>query len=375
MCERILLVQRMRVNHPIWIVNISLLGLVLCASLFVPFSKVRIPKATSIEPDFGGRTKKKQEFDINIKKIYENDLFGTFRKETPVYQEPVYELELPPAPPSQIPIIPKKPEPAFVEPLDITLKGIIIVSDNSEKNRIIIADNKTNRERTFKVGESIDDAQLIRIFNNKIILLRANGQQEVVYLRQQDAVLDPAYAMLSGWNDVIKPIGPQNFSIDTHLFTERITSLAQFIDLLHLSTVYQQGVSIGCRIGEIQNSSLGFSLGFETGDIITKINDIPATTTENRLRIYTEIMELGSTAPILVEFMRRGTSNYYTYALTQPEETSVLSNTKASVSHEETLKKKEELLKQKHRFAPSLQDLRAYEREQILEYRKPTQNR
>ncbi len=190
--------QRMRVNHPIWIINISLLGLVLCASLFVPFSRIRIPRGTSIEPENSPRTKKKQEFDINIKKIYENDLFGTYRKETPVYQEPIYQLELPPAPPTQLPIIPKKPEPSFVEPLDITLKGIIIVTDNDEKNRIIITDNKTNRERSFKVGELIEDAQLIRIFNNKIILLRANGQQEVIYLRHQDATRDPAYALLDG---------------------------------------------------------------------------------------------------------------------------------------------------------------------------------
>jgi type II secretory pathway component PulC len=375
LCEKILLVQRMRVNHPFWIVNIFLLSLVLCGSLFVSFSKVRIPALTSIQPELGVRTKKKQEFDINIKKIYENDLFGTFRKETPVYQEPVYQLELPPAPPAQIPIVPKKPEPAFVEPLDITLKGIIVVSDDNDKNRIIIADNKTNRERTFKVGESIDDAQLIRIFNNKIVLLRANGQQEVIYLRQQDAEQDPAYAMLSGWHDVIKPTGPQGFSVNTLLFVERVTNLAQFIDLLNLSTAYQQGMSIGCRIGEIQNSSLGFSLGFSTGDIVIKINATPLTTTENRLKVYNEIIKSNGNQSLRVEFMRKGELYYYTYALVKPEEATMLSDGEKPISHENIQKKKEELLKQKHRFAPSLQDLRAYERDQILEYRKPTQNR
>jgi type II secretion system protein C len=364
------------VNHPIWIVNSALLGLVFLASLFVPFSRVRIPRAASIQPEeLVPRIKKKQEFEINIKKIYENDLFGTYRKETPVYQEPVYKLELPPAPPAQVPIIPKKPEPAFVEPLDITLKGIIIVADNEEKSRIIIADNKTNRERTFKVGESIEDAQLIRIFNNKIILLRANGQQEVIYLRQQDAVRDPAYAMLDGWSDVIKPTGPRTFTINTTLFTSRIHNLAQFIELLSLSTAYKDGVSVGSRIGVIKDQSLGFSLGFQTGDIITRINGIDATTTEERLRIYHEILEQDADTPIQVEFTRRGIPSTNSYTLQVEEEPVLAPGTKPVISPEETQKKKEELLKQKHRFAPSLQDLRAYEREQILEYRKPTQNR
>jgi hypothetical protein len=35
--------------------------------------------------------------------------------------------------------------------------------------------------------------------------------------------------------------------------------------------------------------------------------------------------------------------------------------------------KKENQLRQKHRFAPSLQDLRNYEREKMLGYRKPKQ--
>lgn len=365
----------MRVNHPIWIINSSLLALVLCASLFVPLSRVRMPRTVPIEPEIAPRTKKKQEFDINIKKIYENDLFGTYRKETPVYQEPVYQLELPPAPPAQVPIVPKKPEPAFVEPLDITLKGIIIVADNDEKNRIVIADNKTGRERTFKVGESIDDAQLIRIFNNKIILLRANGQQEVVYLRQQDATKDPAYAMLNGWRDVIQPTGPQTFTINTTLFAQRVQTLAQFIDFLNLSTAYKNGSSVGCRIGEIKNESLGFSLGFQTGDIITKINGIDATTTEERLRIYRDILELGASAPIVVEFTRRGVPGSYTYTLMEEEESEAAEALKTITSPEAIQKRKEDILKQKHRFAPSLNELRAHEREQILNYRKPTQNR
>lgn len=365
----------MRVIHPIWIINSSLLALVVCASFFVPFSRVKTQRPVSIEPESSPRTKKKQEFDINIKKIYENDLFGTYRKEAPVYQEPVYQLELPPPPPDHVPVVPKKPEPAFVEPLDITLKGIIIVADNDEKNRIIITDNKTGRERTFKVGESIDDAQLIRIFNNKIILLRANGQQEVVYLRHQDATKDPAYAMLSGWQDIIQPTGPSNFTINVTLFGKRIQSLAQLIDLLNLSTAYKGGVSVGCRIGEIKQESLGIGLGFQTGDIITRINGIDATTTEERLKIYREIMELGVNAPIMVEFTRRGMPGSYTYNLIEEAESAETKNDTPPLSPDALQKKKEDILKQKHKFAPSLNELRAYEREQILDYRKPTQNR
>ena len=42
-----------------------------------------------------------------------------------------------------------------------------------------------------KTGDVIEDAQLMRIFSNKVVLVRSNGQQEVLYLREKDAKTDP----------------------------------------------------------------------------------------------------------------------------------------------------------------------------------------
>jgi len=96
------------------------------------------------------------------------------------------------------------PKPKFLDPLDITLKGIIVLVHNDSKNRAIIADNKTNKELTYKVGSAIEDAQLIRILSNKVIFLRSNGQQEVLYLREKDAELDPVYTIIDNWDGIIQ---------------------------------------------------------------------------------------------------------------------------------------------------------------------------
>ncbi len=76
-------------------------------------------------------------------------------------------------------------------------------------------DTRTNKESSYKVGDMIEDAQLIRIFSNKVILMRANGQQEVLYLREKDAKLDPTYASGENWEGIISQNGPLEFAINT----------------------------------------------------------------------------------------------------------------------------------------------------------------
>lgn len=353
-------------RHPFWIANSSLLLFVILAGIFAYFSRVRLPQRESIEPEAYIRNKKKQSVDINIKKIYENDLFDTFRKEVPVYQEPEYNLEIPPAPPQQEIITPHIPEPVFLDPLDITLKGIIVVSKDESKNRIIIADNKTDIEKTYKVGDAIEDAQLIRIFNNKIVLLRSNGQQEVLYLRAQDAQLDPAYTAIGNWQDVIQSIDAFTYFIYPSMFIERIKNLAQFIDIIGLSTAYKQGVSVGCRVGELAPDSLGVHLGLQSGDIITKVNDIPATSTPERLRIYKLIVGMKEGDAIEVELTRQEQSIHLRFILKNFVEKK-FSGIPSLPSPDQQLKQKTDILRQKHKFAPTIDELRKQERQLMME--------
>lgn len=352
-------------RHPFWIANSLLLLFVVLVSIFAYFSRVRIPRREDIEPESYVRPKKKQIFDINIKKIYENDLFDTFRKEVPVYQEPEYHLEIPAPPPQEEIVTPTIPEPVFLDPLDITLKGIIVVSRDEQKNRVIIADNTTDTERTYKVGDMIEDAQLIRIFNNKIVLLRSNGQQEVLYLREQDAQLDPTYNAMNNWKDVVQQTSQNTFLVSPRNFIERVKNLAQFIDMIGLSTAYQHGLSMGCRVGELTPESLGIHLGLQSGDIITSINDIPATTTPERLQIYKTIINMKDNDVIKVHLIRQGTPLELQFTLKSFGEKKIPGAT-FTPSPEQELKHKTDILRQKHKFAPTIDELRKKERQLML---------
>lgn len=384
LCESNIQKKERLMRHPLWILNSSLLLICIIGLIFIFLSREKLPIRESIEPEEYRKPIKREISKINISKIYEYDLFDTYKKELPVPPKREMPLPFPEPPTPQVIKIPEQPKPSFLDPLDITLKGIIIVAQDDTKDSVIIEDNKTKQESVYKVGDKIEDAQLIRIFNNKVIFVRSNGQQEVLYLRQKDAEIDPAYAIIDGWESVIQKEPGNNYLLNPQEFTKRIKNLAQFIDILNLTTVYKQGKSVGCRIGHLEENSLGLALGLQSGDIIVRINDIPATDTAHRFEIYKHIIALDIDDTITVALQRNNEEVILTFTLQCfrcPGTTSSESEKSASQKTKEDSKEQTEsitnplqqetekqrsIMKEKHKLTPTVQKIRMKEKENML---------
>lgn len=309
-------------SRPFWLVNSSLLLLCMLTFAMAYFIRVRVPERKDIEPILYSAPKKEQQIAINIRHIYEHDLFGTFKKQVPQKPKPE-KVELPPEPPMPQRVMPpEQPKLTFLEPLNITLRGIIVSTDDTKSNAMI-ADNKTNQEGTFKVGDTVQDAQLIRIFSNKIILLRNNGQQEVLYLREQDAKTDPAFAQINDWHTSVTRKDGTHFHIASFPFLKRVENLPHFIEMLNLTTAYQKGEPVGMRIGSISQDSLGAALGFIAGDIVTEIQQIPATTIQNRVTIYNTIIKMSLPNVVELKFLRNGRLGQFFYEIEEMKQEKV----------------------------------------------------
>jgi len=355
-------------RQPLWILNSILLTLVILILIFMLMTRVTVYERVDIEPEIYPEKVSKEAPRIDIKKIYSDDIFDTYRPEIPVPKEPKYvgPLPLPPKPTKVEPWEATKPK--FFDPLDITLKGIMTLSDSSD-NTAIIEDNKTKRESVYKIGDMIEDAQLLRIFNNKVIFVRSNGQQEVFYLREKDAKNDPTFLNLDDWEGVVKKFAPNNYYVSPAMFAKRVKNLAQLIDILGLTSSYKKGRSIGCRIGEMQQDSLGLKLGLRMGDIILTVNNIPATTTSNRLKIYNDTISLKE-GDIVVARLQRGRNTYtmkYTlkeFLPAKPKETVIAG---AVISPEQIRQEKQTMMEQKYQLAPTEKELKMRERRNMFE--------
>jgi type II secretory pathway component PulC len=362
-------------KQPIWMINSSLLFLLLIVGMFIVVSQEKVPSREVIKPQKAAVEVRAERPTINSKKIYEKDLFDTYIV-VPVTKPSDVVLEMPPAPVARPPIVPALPMPIFLPPLGVTLKGIVTVSYDDSKNRAIIMDNKTNQEGVYKIGDMIEDSQLMRIFANKVVLVRSNGQQEVLYLREKDAKTDPMFAALSGWAEIIHEIRPGEYTIDPALFADRVTSLAQFIDMLDLTTVYKKGQNVGCRIGTLEKDSLGLTLGLQSGDIIVRINSIPATDTAHRLKIYKEVLHAaGDAKPIVVEYLRRKMPMSITVTLEEKRPMPTFENIRkvpvVPATAEDVKEKELRTLREKYNFAPTMKEIRERERAHMVQRVKP----
>ncbi len=366
-------------RQPLWIINSLLLLLFLIMLIFMLFSRVALPGRETISPAVRPVVTHvtPEKAKINVATIWEYDLFDTFEQKPPEEIAPLGPGPVPEPPQPSAPLIPAITKPTFLPPLNVTLKGTINDTDD-RKNRALIANNDTKQEAAYKVGDVIGDAQLMRIFSNKVIFVRSNGQQEVLYLREKDAKTDPTYVAVGGWSDVVKETAPNNYLVDPALFIERVKTLAQFIEMLDLTTVYKQGTSIGIRVGNIEKDSLGTAMGLKAGDIILKVNNLPADTKIQRAKIYQTIMHIKPADKITLSLNRDGQEFTLTIALQEMKKTSIikdeaqLTSKVEAISPEAMQEKEAKILQEKFKFAPTLKEIRERERKNIMERGKRT---
>jgi len=310
-------------KSPLWIINSALALAALALAAYTALSIKNItqpPRPAPIRGPVRTPLIKRDELKPQESKlIYENDLFGTFK---PTIQQPVPETapRIPP-PPTPKQVVPEQAAKVqFLPPLPITVTGIDW-SSNELNSRVSIVNNNTKQSALYKTGDKLFDAYILRIFENRILFIRSNGQQEAVYRKPAEAEADLRALQDPSWTGIVQKQTTTRYLIDPTAFISRIASVAAFIDMLDLTSYSKQGVALGCRIGKMEPTSIGFALGFLPGDIITKINNKAPASTTARVEIYNTLIGLSLGSKISVELVRSGTPVTFEYilqALTQP---------------------------------------------------------
>ena len=303
-------------RQPLWLLNSSLLAIFVCALLFTLVLEEAPVTATRLKPRTQAALAEQETPKVSIARIYENDLFGTYVPQPkPDVKKPEPSIQ-PPQPPKPQPAPDiSQPEPSFMPPLAVTLKGIIFTNHETE-SRAIIADNASKEETLYQVGDSVKDADIIHIGKSKVILMRANGQQETLFITEKQAQEDSGYPQqTTSWSNIIKQTTENRYEIDPEAFIEHVPHLAYLLDELDMTTAFENGKAVGARIGNIDADSLGDALGLQVGDIITHINDISTEKTQDRVQIYHDILKQNIHDTITVTLRRNNAEQILHYTL------------------------------------------------------------
>lgn len=297
-------------RQPLWIINSTLITVMLCmmAMLLLLAREYRATLARALP-----RTPTlslPEAVDVEkFTKIYEEDLFDTFRPaKVPIEERPIIgEIPLPPVPEFTPP--PKPAAPKLIDPLNVTLRGIMF-SPQAERCMVLIEDEAA-KEKTFVLGEKIKDAQLIKINRDRIVLLRANSQHETLFLRPPV----PPEGATKNWNNVVKMINPAAYELDLENFKKEVSSLGQLFETLGIATAYAQNKPIGLRIDTITKRDLGQAMGLQNGDILTAIDDTSLATLNERVSAFKHLGSLAPGEKVTVHLLRKQAPMQLTYTM------------------------------------------------------------
>ena len=305
-------------KHQLWQLNSSLLIifiLVFGVSLLIR----QKPPSIQIRPVLPAKITEELEIQLpsekNIISIYKNDLFDTYTEAEKPKEKLISEIPEPQLPPSTKAEPIKTPEP--IPPLEISLKGIMF-STEPQKSAAFIAD-ETQKEEKYHIGNQIKDSQIIKITKNKVVILRNNGQQETLFLRKEDNLLN--LPVEKRWTDIIKKIDDENYEVDPIRFKNQINTLGQFLEIFTPATTYIKGKPFGVQISKFNKEEIGPHLGLKENDIIVSINDNNLSTPKERYQVFKEIKSLNIDDKITVKLKRLEQDTTINYNLKLLEKT------------------------------------------------------
>jgi type II secretion system protein C len=339
--------------------------------------KIQLPGVTPLTglPYTNNQTESIIKIDKN--NMLSNDIFGTYV--APIEEAESFDIEPLPEVPQEISITTPAEEPArFIEPLALSLTGIMHF-DDARIDRAIILDNNSKQEITYKIGDSVQDAVVAAIHPQRILLIRSNGQQEYLYLAQDEVQKTKNRLDGASWNNMLNQ-EKNALLIDKQEFIKEVVNLSRFIDIFDLSTAFKDGISLGSKIGSIKEKTLPYALGFRSNDIILSIDTMPVRTTTERLDLFDHIKNLPNNSYIKIQLVRNGKPFALTYKLGEIERiapeinafvsdenklTDVKSDEDKRQYNEVSEEEKQRILKEKYKFAATVKDLENLERKHI----------
>lgn len=286
----------------IWILNSSLLGLA-AFGLATSIAIRQIPP--TFKKKFNNQSQEIQQkatLPLNVDTITQNDIFGLTSPTKPTAQMKSFNLALPAFNEPSAPQIPDLKANELSAPLNLTMSGIILSEDESKSIVMII--DESGKEKMCRIGEKFQDAIIVKISQNKVTLLRENGQQETFFLRKEENLANPAKNPDDRWKFVVSKKEDGAFILDPLLFVHEVPSVGELMDALGMIPSYKNNQLIGFKITKFSADSLASALGLQANDVITSINGTGLKDAQSRIAIYDDIVDGDAQKPITVTLLR-----------------------------------------------------------------------
>jgi general secretion pathway protein C len=221
--------------------------------------------------------------------------------------------------------------------LQLSLLGTI--AGDTENARAIILDERKRSQDLYRIGDSVQEAEIIQIFRGKIVL-RHNGKDEILSMAESSDTSGlennnipapsaratsrsrrisrarartrslPEPGSIDAEADMPQEIEEEVIPIQQDELQSSINNLNELLTQVRVRPYFRQGKPEGLIVSQIQGDSIFAKLGLMNGDIIASVNGQQMSTPEEAFQLYNS---LKSGSPVSIEITRRGQKKMLTY--------------------------------------------------------------
>lgn len=195
--------------------------------------------------------------------------------------------------PSEAAPKPQAPQAPVETPLNVKLKGTAVSPGGLAL--ALIEDPAQRREDLYIVGDKLQDAQILRILPDKVVLQRSGREETLSLFTNRES---KAGAKLGQWPQAsrgakgIVPSAQAFHSPGSVSPRESKRAVQTLMAKLRLRPHFQEGRPSGFMVGEVPKGSVFEAAGLKVGDIVVGINDEEVRTPNQLLKAYKEVSEV-----------------------------------------------------------------------------------
>jgi len=187
---------------------------------------------------------------------------------------------------------------------DLNLKLWGTVSTDKEESdhaRAVIEETKSGRQSLYKVGDSIQNATIMEIFRNSVIL-DVNGRTEKLIIKEKKIAVRKEPAISE--QVASEPIPPEGaVSLKRSQVDDALKNINDLMSQVRIEPVFKDGKPGGVMLANIEPTSILKKMGLRIGDVITGINGQKIDSMDNALSFY---QSLSSGDKLSLQLKRRG---------------------------------------------------------------------
>jgi general secretion pathway protein C len=237
--------------------------------------------------------------------------------------------------------IPLEEREELIETLEETTLQLSLLgtaAGDSSSARAFILDQKDKSQDIYRVGDTVQGAEIRQILRGKVVLRRGEKDEILTMAENNDQPQPPAAAVdrrsrqanrdlrdrasreaeagagEPGGIEESLEIEEEIIPIAQEELQGSINDLNQLMTQVRIRPYFRGGKPEGLIVSQIQNDSIFAKLGLMNGDIIASVNGKQMSSPEEAFQLYNS---LNTGSQVTVEITRRGQKKMFTYDIQQ----------------------------------------------------------